>query len=809
MTVTAPPGFEDLTGPQRVLVDVYMAGVRVGEASAEVEPGHFRFLDAGRVVEILPEVADRARVKAALSAPDLDPHPEALCPPTSTAACSRPLPEVAAVIFDAARYRVEILVNPRFLTVRAATRQENLTPPVPEPGLVNFLSGTVSGTRGRDAQYYLQDTAIVGIGGGRIRANLQQSSSSGLVTDTLVAELDRPGLRYTAGTFWIPGTTLLDRTKLVGLGLSTQFDTRLDRDQLTGSPLILFLDQRARVDILVNGNILSSLLYDAGNQALDTSALPEGSYTVTLRVTAPSGRVHDEQRFFSRSSTLPMLGHDAFFVYAGALVRNSDGLVGDISRTPLFQAGWARRLRTALSVNLGVIGTGRRQWAGAGSTVLHHGWQLDTSILVSNRSGLGIFGHLARTATGKLSVDLDARHVSNPGGGPLLAATSVVVPAAGGLQYTLYSGAYTQFSGTLGYRIGQGRLSLVGTYRRQPDDHDYSLGPSIYLPLKTWRQATLDFNGTYAVTSTGRRAYFGVNLTVSGSRTTYAANAGGQFGAGNRGWRNQAQLGLTVSRRFDDVLGAQIQADGGAQHTNGVGYADAQIRAHSALADGNINVVQPFGGGAAQFAASAQTAIVMGKGGVRFNAGRNGDATVVVHVDAEQPGATFEVLVDNRVMGITKPGGDLTIALPSYRAYAVRIRALGEALSDYDTHSRQVSLYPGTVAWLDWNARRVVAVFGRLIQPDGTPLADAEISTASGELAQSDEKGHFLVQTGRATTLTVRARGGFVCKVQLDVITPIGDYAMVGDQVCRTLAGPPADLAYSTTVPSPTPKVSP
>ncbi|PZQ57527.1 MAG: hypothetical protein DI555_00930 [Novosphingobium pentaromativorans] len=781
--VSAPPGFEDLTGPQQVVLDVYMGGVRIGEAAAVVRPGHFRFVDAQALVESLPDISDRPRLTAALGAPDLDPHPEAVCLGEGQDSCPRPKPDVVAIVYDPARYRVDILVAPRFLTLKAAVRMQNLPPPAETPALINFLTGTISGSRGEPTQYFVQDTALIGIGTGRIRGTFQQASYSGFQTDTLAGELDRPGLRYRAGAFWIPGNVLLDRVKMVGMGLSTQFSTRLDRDQLTGSPLIVFLEQRARVDILVNGNIMSSLMYEAGNQALDTSALPDGSYTVILRIIPAAGAAREEQRFFSRSATLPMAGHDSFFLYAGALVRNNQGLIGDVTNTPLFQGSWARRISTGLAVNLGLIGTDTRQWASAGATVLKGDWQLDGSVHVSNKGGLGIYGHLSRSGTGRLTFDLDGRRVSNPGGGPLFATTEIVLPASGGLEYRPYSGGYTQLSGAIGYRIGEGRLSLVGTYRRQEGSRDYSVGPALYMPVVRWRRAMLDLNATYTKTSLGTQAYVGLSLIVTRPRTTYTATGAGQFGPG-RGFEDGLQGGINVSRRFDDVSGAQVQADGGVQHANGITYAQAQLQARSDVGGGNVNFVQPFDSGDFQYGASLNTALVVGQGGLRFNEGRNGDAMIVVHVDSAIPDAAFEVLVDNRPMGMANGGEDLTVTLPSYRAYDVRVRARGGALSDYDAKSRQVTLYPGSVVRLAWNARPVTAVFGRLVQPGGAPIAKADIS-AGGDLAQSDERGNFLIQTSRGATLVVRMRGGSVCKVGLDAIQPIDGYAAVGDLLCQ------------------------
>lgn len=795
MRVTAPEGFETLIEPEQVSVDVYMNGSRVGEALAFMHGGKFRFVDPHKLVDALPEVSDRARVSAALSSAELDPHGAAVCRPRVLGFCPRPTPQVAAIVYDAARYRVDVIVNPSYLTVRAAVRMQHLPPPSSAPALVNFITATVAGGGAVPPQYFVQNNAMLGIGTGRIRANIQQASYSGFQTDTLLGEIDRPGLRYRAGAFWIPGNTLLDRIKILGAGISTQFDTRLDRDQLTGSPLILFLDQRARVDILVNGQVMSSIAYEAGNQALDTSGLPDGSYTVALRITSPSGGTREERRFFSRSANLPMTGHDAFFIYAGAFVRNSNGIIGDVSRTPLFQAIWARRVRPFLSLNLGLIGTDRRQWISAGATVLSASWQLDAGVHASNRLGLGLFGHLSRTDAGPLSIDLDARHASNPGGGPLLAATTFVLPVSGGLDYTRDWGAYTQVGGAIGYRLGQSRLTLSGSYRRQPGTRrDYSFAPAVYMPILRRSPLMLDFNATYAITRIGRQAYAGLTLSVTRPHTTYTSLGGVQSGPGGKVLKDGLYGGVNVSRRFDDVLDARVQVDGGVQHASGASYADARVQANGRLGDASLDLVQPLDGRALQYGASFHTALVVGQGGARLGDGASGDAMVIVGVDAEQRDAAFEVLVDNRVAALVKSGVKATLALPSYRTYALRIRAKGGALSAYDANARQVSLYPGNVTRLNWRANSVVSVFGRLVRPDGTAIVDAEIA-AGADLAQSDSKGHFLIQTGNGAALTVHARDGLRCKVALPSIAPTDGFSTIGDQVCRSALPVPLSSA--------------
>ncbi|MBL7396154.1 hypothetical protein, partial [Escherichia coli] len=76
-------------------------------------------------------------------------------------------------------------------------------------------------------------------------------------------------------------------------------------------------------------------------------------------------------------------------------------------------------------------------------------------------------------------------------------------------------------------------------------------------------------------------------------------------------------------------------------------------------------------------------------------------------------------LVDDAPRGEIATGEHLNLAVTPYRRYKVRIRPVSSDLVSFDAQTRSVDVYPGTVAVLDWKADRVLAMFGRLVGPDG------------------------------------------------------------------------------------------
>src|SRR4029079_11859754 len=131
--------------------------------------------------------------------------------------------------------------------------------------LTSSLGLSLAGAQQGSSTYNFQNRTIVASGSARLVADISYASRLGFVVDDLVGEMDRGDLRYSGGLFWAPGLDLTGRRRILGGGVGTQFDTRADRDSLRATPLVLFLSQPARVEYLIDGRLVGSRSYDAGN----------------------------------------------------------------------------------------------------------------------------------------------------------------------------------------------------------------------------------------------------------------------------------------------------------------------------------------------------------------------------------------------------------------------------------------------------------------------------------------------------------------------------------------------------------------
>jgi hypothetical protein len=313
-----PTGFSELAGSRQVLVDVYYGGRKVGEALAAASPGTLRFRAPRDIVSAIPGIIPGPELDAALSA-DLPANSQAVCSLSNRDACGRISPAVAGIIYDEDHFRVDLFINPRFLRTSEPAAAGYLPLPDAPLSLTSMMGLAISGTVGGATTFNVQNRTIVGLRNARVRADTSLASHLGLIVDDLVAESDRGDLRYSGGLFWTPGNDFTGQRRIAGLGVGTQFDTSADREELRATPVILFLAQPARVELVVDGRLASSRSYPAGNVSLDTSALPDGSYSLLVRIHESDGNVREERRFFAKYAQLAPLGHPLFYAYAGLL----------------------------------------------------------------------------------------------------------------------------------------------------------------------------------------------------------------------------------------------------------------------------------------------------------------------------------------------------------------------------------------------------------------------------------------------------------------------------------------------------------
>lgn len=785
-----PPGFTELARQRDVLVDIYFGGHKVGEARAVVRPGYVKFADPEKVLGLLPNVDPVTELSETLSK-ELPSNAALVCPEGIAQGCGTLSPEVAGIIYDEDHFRVDIFVNPKWLRLVRPDEDLYLPAPTAPLSLTSSAGLALSGSSERSPAFNLQNRTIIGFRNARIRSDASYASKLGFLMDTFVGEVDRPGMRYSAGLFWAPGLDLTGQRRIVGVGIGTQFDTRTDREAVSGTPVVLFLARPARVDILVDGRLVDSRGYEAGNNLLDTSSLPAGSYSLILRIREPGGAVREERRFFAKNGQIAPVGQPVYFAYVGMLANTKPGRPVSLSRDLYYQFGTARRVSNALALDLSVIGTSRKPILNAGAWIITSLGRLRLSGLVSTAGDRGALVQLGSGGTGRLNVNFDLRRIWSHDGKPLIPVSNYVdtfdSQPLDGRQAG--EGSYTQLSGSIGYRFGAAYLAVIGSLRKDKGHPaDYSIGPNLNWPIVNANGLQIALQANAEVTRDTTGGYVGVRMFFASGAYSVSSTVGRRSlsGNGDSGPTAARAVGDTTAHfAYGDENGTDIALAGGLTRELDSTTAHAEASLYSRFGSARGEVLQDFEGGRrTQYGLSLQTGAVANRDDFVLGGRNLEESGLVVSIDGSSRDAQFDILIDGQPRGRVRAGERLPLFLRPYHSYSVRLRPVDAASVWYDTAAREFTLYPGNVEHVRWHVESLLTVFGRAVREDGTPVADATVTSRRG-ISQSNSDGYFQIETSASDRLSFDGGNGKTCAVEIGGLDQELEYASIGKVVCR------------------------
>ena len=784
-----PPGFAELTRNHEIFVDVYFGARKIGEARASVRPGKVKFEDPNKVIALIPHLKASPELFVAAAA-DLPSNARLVCAQGRVADCGKLSPETVGVIFDEDHFRMDLFVNPKFLDEISPHEQIYLSKPTAPLSLTSSTGLAISGSNETSAIYNLQNRTIVGFHNARIRTDSSLASKYGFVMDTFVAELDRPGVRYSAGLFWAPGLDLTGQRRIAGVGVTSQFDTRTDRDSLVGTPVVLFLSQPAHVDFIVDGRLIATSAYEAGNNVVDTSRLPDGFYALLLRIHEANGTVREERRFFAKDAQIPPAGQPIYFAYAGLLANTRSGHAISVSKRIFYQVGAARRLSNMLGIDLSVIGTDKRPLLEAGAWFLAKAARLRVAGLISPSGDRGALLQAASDNSGPVSINFDLRRVWSRDGTALIPISNPVDTFDPGPLNSLRigNGSFTQVTGSVGYRFGAAYLAVIGSLRKDEGlPSDYSVGPNLSWPVVSVNGLQVALQADAQLTRTTRSAYVGVRMFFTSRGYSVSGSAGGRgvSSIDDRGISRLRAVGdMTAHLSYANDNGTDLSAAAGVTREIDSTTGRLEGFAYSPLGSARGEILHDFeGSGRTQYGLAIQTGVVLDRNDALVGGRNLGESGLVISLTGGDE-SEFEVLINGQPRGRVKAGRRLPIFLEPYRAYSVRLRSVNATSVWYDTAAREFTLYPGNVEHVEWHVEHLVTVFGRAVRPNGESVAVATVRSRHG-MAQSNADGYFQIETTARDVLsfTNGRRGG--CQVALEKLDQSKDYESVGKVICK------------------------
>lgn len=791
LTGAAPAGFEDLTAPQRAVVDVYYGNRPIAVTMATYTLQGVAFDDPDVIVAGLPPLADPQAVRDALLG-EIDSHAWKRCGRLADDDCGRLEPAAAAVIFDPDRFRADVFVNSDLVALQAPVVDRFL--PAPSHGLSMLQNFTVAaaGSDRSDELLTLGAYTTIAYDHNRLISQASYTDADQLTIDRLFLQRDDRGVEYVAGVFPTSGRvpSFSGGPDIAGVRVASTLKTRTDLGIAHGTPISVSLASRARIDLLKDGRLVSSRFYEPGNQLLDTSMLPQGAFEVIVRINE-AGRVREETTFYSKTSRVPPADQPLFtFELGGVLDRFQRSLLPRHTGEWVSRLGHSRRLTDTFGVDIGAVATEQDRLLEVGAFQIDalpglpgSYYEVQAAAFTGSRQTWGLsLSTLLRT--GQLYTSMNFRHVSGAEGrgadrsgySPLpqslsQASLTLQAPLLGGVATMTLSesrpanGPRSQ-ARSLSYRRAMMRTALGTTELRAEFNHQDDqllalLGVRVYLRSGNWSGEVMPaYRYDDIAPDPGGHGH---QLQAS-SAWNNRDFAGGDLRIGASAISNGSSDSLSLSTDFDNRL---------ARSSFAISRAGAGRQPETSWA-GNLST---------SLAASGAAWVV--------GAQNTSDAAVLVALEGESPDTEFEVLVDGYRRGYA-PGNTTTLLqLPSYRSYDVAIRPRRSAFVEFDDSPRSVTLYPGSVARLHWQVDQRMVVLGRVVDGDGLPIANAFLENAYG-VSSTDERGYFqaeVVVSAEQITLRFR-RGGWSCAIAAPVVEMRSGVAFVHTVVCPLESAP-------------------
>ncbi len=777
-----PAGFENLAGPQINQVDVYLHNNYLVSTLATYDMETLTFHDPELVISNIEDLLDPQVILKILSKP-LPVNTELLClQHVKNDDCGILTPNIAGIIFDDSRFRVDIYINPLQLKAKTIEQTKYLPKADNQLSTMQIFNLNGSGTDATEDRFNAQATSIVAYGDARLSMQSNYTNDEDFIIDELSLQNDNRGWEAEAGIFDTEtrSSNFLPQQDILGIRYKTSTKTRADLEVSAGTPIFIFLSQRSRVEVFKDNRLIDTQFYDAGNRQLDTSRFPDGAYQISVRIRQENGRERIENYFFVRSFALPPDDQPHFFAEAGNINRiEQDRTLPDTSDNHLIHAGVALRLQENLAMEAEAANTDGQSMAQLGIIHLAAGVQSQANFMYTTEKDWGVSWR-QNLATSDFTLNLDFRYIREGHS------------SANSDNFDFVTNTFTQASSAITHELLGGRAFWRYRHLDQADANKSETYSFTYRrPL--YRQGQYQFDWEFDANKDSDDYLIGarINFTYRKQNNIYRASPEYQLSKQNNDM-DKAFIGDVSwqnTRQNPDF--GRIQTRAYHNREDSFRSTGVSLRSESRYGLNIIELSNTNDSGDDIFGYSLRSQFSLASnldhlsiGGARYNT-----SAIIIDLPGEPEGEKFEVFVDRQSVGYAQVGQRTVFPLSPYQTYEVNIAPRTESFVSFKEIVRQVTLYPGNVNTLTWEVNRVLVLIGQAVYPDGTPVRNARINNVSA-FAGTDERGWFQIETKQLNTLRLTTVTGTSCEIEL------GDYDINNDiHVFEPLACLPANVA--------------
>ncbi|MCO1335689.1 TcfC E-set like domain-containing protein [Microbulbifer sp. OS29] len=774
LETSAPEGFDELTEPQQLVVDLYYGGREIGVAHVTVGPRFIHFDSPLSVLASLPETLDYGTTLSALQRP-LEKNSHYVCRSNRQIGCGYLTPSDFAVIYDENRYRLDLFFSPKLLPQKPAINNPYLPAASSQFSMVQNIHSSWSGTEsdwGSDSYAAaLTGNTIVSFGESALHSQWSIATEQDQQINTLHWSEDYRGRAHSAGLLQPQGGFGYFRPQaaMYGVELRSSQRSRTDISHQHGAPVEINMPVRGRVEIYRDNRLIHSELLEAGNRLLNTSSLPHGAYDIEVRTYDEAGRVLSRHiEFFAKDSLLPAAGEWFWSLQAGLPTRNfSTGTLPDHYDEGVITGSFARRLSTAVGLFASAASSKEQQIFELGGRWVGENFELSPSIVTSDdgRTGYRVQAQMT-TPYGTVSA-LNTRLKSDS------TTTSTDL-------FPLLPGSYSQRNLSFHGALFGGQLSLRFSERDQLKDllpGNLDTNDQLYEPH---RLKTLEFRHPIF-----KSAHWLGNATLSHSEADgeQYTSLEIQFRVRSKHWQHTANIYGDSSNQYNhgerfafqsrwhdrDLWASEFEQQLSVEKASDAYYLESRthLAGHRGYLNATVGVHDNEQGRAVNYLGGFSTNLIATSNSLSWGGERAFESAVIVNIEGSKE-QNFEIMVDGSRRGYAKGGKKSVINLPAFRTYDLSLRPLDEGFFDYRERARTITLYPGNVGTTSYKVLSQILVLGRLTSY-GEGLGNTDISLGDHS-ATTDRHGVFQLEvSGTHDKLPFSAITWGSCRMPVDI----------------------------------------
>ena len=604
-------------------------------------------------------------------------------------------------------------------------------------------------------------------------------NSSDTQMNAVMWERDYQGMRYAAGMLngWamqsLASVSGISGGEVYGVSMGNQANSRKRDNTLSLTPVVVYFPTAGEARIRRDGQLIGIQRFDVGNHEIDTSSLPYGIYSVEVEVVSGSRTVsrsmYTVNKPFSSnvSETLRwqmwggMYSRDKSVVnykkYAkrkneqdntyyydydtkhkdtmslvGASFSKRSGMVDWNASTYMMREHIVSELWASLNLT-GYFSVNTQTMAASDGTYrANYGANLSLPWQIGS-----VWHSHEQLSSGKF---LDIYESKGNTWGASFSLPSFGLPSAGNLslmrqeddlyRYKRYQldysqGLYAGRYGTARLRVGMSRNKYDGYYEEKD------------------RYVMLDFAIPLGNT---------VSVGVSHNRDTGTA------------------LNVSASRQFEgDYLKSA---------TANVSKAFNSRQDRSVSGGGSVNFDTPWNSNILSVQSGMSkgwNSTLTSDGSVGWSkeaiaAGKGTESAGVIVSTGLKSDEALTLKLNGRAERIK---GDKTwLSLPAYQAYDLEVMNSETGTESYEIGAnarRHITVYPGNTVVMKPQVKKIVTLFGRLVDANGAPVGAMQIKNHVG-LTRTENDGRFVIDVDKNNpVLSIATPDDSVCEVRLDI----------------------------------------